>query len=186
MKKPSDPASPGRRRGRPHKFGRPSRLLALTLPEDVVDWLVAQDPDASRAIVRIYDELAGHPPEGPRRASETGAEVVAVGHGRGLILVPPESVEGLPGVAAIPFVGGRAFLALEPGRTIADLELTVVDALEAVGNHDLDRRAALANLRAALRTWRTDPSLRFRERAIIVVERVRPRAGKRSETGASQ
>src|SRR4051794_33832986 len=42
----------GNRRGRPRKFTRPSRRVALTLPEDVIASLQAVDPDLSRAVAR--------------------------------------------------------------------------------------------------------------------------------------
>ena len=172
-----DGQSPGdiRRRGRPPKFGRPSRLLALTLPDDVIEWLLTLDPDPGRAIVGLFGRVGAQLRRHPTPPVPPDAEIASIGSGRGLILVHPEDVEGLPNVAAIPFVGGRAFLALEPGQSIADLELAVVDAIDACGLEDTDRRTSLRRFRETLRTWRNDPGYRFRERAIIVVERVQRR-----------
>ncbi|MFP5379666.1 MAG: hypothetical protein ACLGHP_07950, partial [Vicinamibacteria bacterium] len=58
---------PNRRRGRPHKFGRPARLIALTLPEDVIDWLRHVDPDPARAIVELHarSDARAAAPHGP-------------------------------------------------------------------------------------------------------------------------
>ena len=47
------------RRGRPQKFGRPSRAVTLTLPEDVIAALGRVDDDLSRAIVRVSKPLLG-------------------------------------------------------------------------------------------------------------------------------
>jgi hypothetical protein len=40
------------KRGRPTKFGRASRVVALTLPEDVLSTLRHVHPDPARAIVK--------------------------------------------------------------------------------------------------------------------------------------
>ena len=39
--------------GRPRKFGRPSRAVTLTLPDDVIATLETIDKDLSQAIVRM-------------------------------------------------------------------------------------------------------------------------------------
>ena len=175
------PALTPRRRGRPQKFGRPARLVAMTLPEDVVAWLESIQTDLGRAVVMLYD-AAAHRQTAPQTAGLTGAEIVEVGEGRGLILVDPAVVRGLTGVATIPFSGGRAFLALEPAWTIADLELAVVDCLDG-GVQDKQRRVALTSFRAQLREWRSDPSVRLKARSIIVVERGRARPRSRGQVG---
>lgn len=159
-----------RRRGRPPKFGRPARLVAVTLPNDVIDWLASVDPDVGRAIVRLHDTAARR---GPREAAPAApaAELIDVGEGRALIVVEPGLVRGLDGVAAIPFGEQRAFLALQPTWTMADLELSVVDALDR-GIADAERRAALAEFRDQLRAWRTDRAWSLDARTIIVASRV--------------
>ena len=43
------------RRGRPLKFGRPARVLALTLPHDVVSALQRIHPDPAWAIVSLFE-----------------------------------------------------------------------------------------------------------------------------------
>jgi len=155
-----------RRRGRPPKFGRPARLVAVTLPNDVVAWLEGLDADVARAIVRLHDETLDRKPLRPG-PTPPAAELVDVGEGRALIVVTPSLVRGLAGVAAIPFGKGRAFLALEPAWTMADLELSVVDALEH-GAMDAGNRDALAEFREQLRGWRTDQSMALEPRTIIV------------------
>ena len=147
--------------------------MAVTLPNDVVSWLEALDPDVARAIVRLHDEALHRGPR-PAPAKKAAAELVDVGESRGLIVVDPALVRGLSGVAAIPFGEGRAFLALEPSWTMADLELSVVDYVERESADDA-RRADLMAFREQLREWRNDSSIMLEQRAIIV-------AGKRPAT----
>jgi len=80
------------------------------------------------------------------------------------------AVKRLPGVQIIPLNGHRAFLALEPGRGMPDLELAVRDRLDdrAVNGRE---RQALTELRSLLARWRRDRRLRVESRSIIVVER---------------
>jgi hypothetical protein len=93
-------------------------------------------------------------------------------------------VKRIPGIQIIPLSGNRAFLALEPGRGIADLELAVLDRL---GDTSLSarEREALLHLRTLLGKWRHDDGLQVSSRAIIVVERVggsRRRSARRVKT----
>jgi hypothetical protein len=156
--------------GRPRKFGRPSRVVALTLPEDVIQTLQKREPDLAWAIVSLVDR--GAP---PARGSERrpDAELVTIAGRRSLIVVDREIFRDLPGVNAIPLTDGRALLALEPGRGLSDLELTVLDRLDDAALSQ-GQRQALTGFRAQLKSWRRDATLRFHTRAIIVVERAAP------------
>jgi hypothetical protein len=157
------------KRGRPPKFGRPGQVVALTLPEEVVAGLRRIDLDLAWAVVRLFEKearsaLAAGPAQGV-------AELVAIADRRSLIVVNRAELTRLPGVQIVPVSPTRAFLALEPGFGLNDLELAVTDRLDA-GRIDARERKALTRLRAQLRRWRRDRSLRFRTRAIIEVERV--------------
>jgi hypothetical protein len=143
--------------------------VAVTLPNDVVAWLEALDADVGRAIVRLHDDAVHRDRRAPR-PDPPAAEIADVGDGRGLIVVNPGLVRGLAGVAVIPFGEGRAFLALEPSWTLADLELSVVDALERSAA-DAPRRRELVEFREQLRSWRTDHAITMEPRAIIVAGR---------------
>jgi hypothetical protein len=162
----------GGRRGRPPKFGRPSQVIALTLPDEVIRGLRKVHRDLAWAIVTLFEK---RPLSGANRL-QADAELVTIADHRSLIVVNRDMFTSLPGVSIIPLTGNRAFLAIEPGRGMADLELAVVDRLDEaeIGSRE---RAALTGLRAQLRMWRRDHTLRFHTRAIIVVERVtgRPR-----------
>ena len=155
------------RRGRPSKFGRPSQVVALTLPDEVVGGLRKVHPDLAWAIVTLFEKR----PATAVAEAQPDAELVAMADRRSLIVVNRAVFTSLPGVNIIPLTGNRAMLALEPGRGMSDLELAVIDRQE---DPSVDRRErlALGRLRTQLRTWRRDRVLRFHARAIIVVERV--------------
>jgi hypothetical protein len=164
-------AAERRRRGRPSKFGRPSQLVALTLPVDVLRGLRRVDRDLARAIVRVF-EGAANPADELAEDLQPDAELVKIADRRSLIVVNSAVIRSLPGVSIVPLDGTRAFLALEPGRGVSDLELAVIDRLDdAVQPRE---RQALEQLRRQLRAWRRDPALRFHGRAIIVVETLAP------------
>jgi hypothetical protein len=74
-------------------------------------------------------------------------------------------------VNLIPLNENRAFLALDPGRGMSDLELAVIDRLSDL-SLAAPEREALATLRNQLAVWRRDRGLKFHNRSIIVVEQV--------------
>jgi hypothetical protein len=164
------------KRGRPPKFGRPGRLVALTLPEDVVDWLQIINPDPARAIVSLFERQHDRRTRA-RETARADVELVSIGPRRALIVVSQELFGALHGVSAIPMGAGRAFLALASGRGMADLELAVVDRLEERGLSEAERRG-LTSLRDHLRAWRHDKALTCTTRSIIVVERATPAVGR--------
>jgi len=151
------------KRGRPLKFGRPTQLLTISLPADVVAWLRRLDPDPAWAIVTLF-ERATKQPSGPARP----AELVQLPGKRALILVRPDVFAGLTGVSVVPLSDGRGFLALDSGRGIADLEVAVMDRLDAPAL-GTEQRVALAAVRQMLRDWRQQ-GLQFVSRSILVVE----------------
>jgi len=168
--KPPAERVPGKR-GRPQKFGRPSDVVALTLPKEVIAGLRRVHEDLAWAIVTMFEKRP------PTYVSEPAdVELVTIAGEQSLIVVNRAVFKRLPGVEIVPLTAQRAFLALDAGRGMADLELAVIDRLEsaAVGSRE---RKALAGLLAELRRWRHDPRLRFHTRAIIVVERVRRSRG---------
>ena len=153
-------------RGRPLKFGRPARPIALTLPEDVIDALRDMDPDLARAVVSLVTTHAAAP---ARQRKRRVVDVAPVGRRRALIVVNPNSIPSLPGCALMPIGKDRAFIALEPGRALADLELAVIDELGRPGITARHRRGLLT-LRRSLRRWRRDSRVGVYERSILVLE----------------
>jgi hypothetical protein len=175
---------PHRGRGRPSKFGRPSRVLALTLPEDAIDRLRYVHRDIGWAIVKLLDK-ASRSKAARGENTQPDVELVAVADHRSLIVVNRDLIRHLPGVNILPLNGNRAFLALDIDRGMSDLELAVSDRLAdtTLGRRE---RQALATLRAQLATWRRDHGLQFHTRAIIVVERLVRRPAGRKDIAAAR
>ena len=159
-------ASAHPRRGRPEKFGRPAELVQVTLPSDVVRGLSKIDGDLAQAIVHLFERAPAWALE-----STEDCELVSIADRHFLIVINAAVMRSLPGVDIIPLEGHRAFLALAPGRGVGDLELGVIDRLgepaQAIPGRE---RHALEQLRAQIRAWREDPTLRFHGRAVIVVD----------------
>jgi hypothetical protein len=168
---------PIRKRGRPSKFDRPSRLLALTLPEDVIDGLRKINTDLAWAIVTLVQQQGKHGKMSPASAqadAQAEAALVGIPDRQFLIVVDRTIFKRLPNVNLIPLNGNHAFLALNPGSGVSDLELAVVDRLdEQIA--DRTERDALIRLRSQLRRWRRDRGLAFDQRTIIVGRRAKGR-----------
>jgi hypothetical protein len=159
-----------RRRGRPSKFGRPSRAVALTLPEDVIQALRRVHRDLGWAIVKLLGDEGGGATARQKKEAQPDVELVAVADRRYLIVINQEAIRSLPGVNIVPLSGTRAFLALDVDCGMSDLELTVLDRLRQATLEPRERQA-LTTLRTQLGGWRGDAKLQVHTRAILVVER---------------
>lgn len=151
--------------GRPKKFGRKAEPITVRLPQDVIEALAAIDRDVAWAIVKLLERSKQ---AATKRRTEL-AGLYQIPGGRALILVRPEYFDNLPDVSLIPLSDGRAFLALAPGKGVADLELAVLDQLESRSLAPT-RRTALARLRALLQEWRR-AGIEFEARSIIIARR---------------
>jgi hypothetical protein len=161
------------KRGRPPKFGRPSQLVALTLPTQVIRGLRKVHPDLAWAIVAQFEKRGPMTNGNPRAESE----LVSIGTRDSFLIVINRALfKRLPGVNIVPLTADRAFLALEPGCGVGDLETAVRNRLESSAVATSERRALL-HFRSQLRAWRRNRAFRFHTRTIIVVER--PRSGER-------
>ncbi len=79
--------APNHRPGRPQKYGRPTRAVTVSLPEDVLAWLRAVDADLGRAIVTLAERPGAPPgaggarrirqPRRPRREPSQSAQAIA-------------------------------------------------------------------------------------------------------------
>ena len=112
------------KRGRPLKFGRPTTLVTMSLPGDVLEWLRTIHPDPAWAVVKLFDRAST---KSDKARSGRLADLVQLPGGRALILIKPEPFQHLNRVSIIPLADGRGFLALEDGLGVAHLELAVVD-----------------------------------------------------------
>jgi hypothetical protein len=156
-----------RKRGRPAKFDRPSRLVAMTLPEDVIAALRSRNRDLAKAVVELVGESLDR--VGQRAASAT-VSLVPVAPRRFLITIDASTVTHLPGCDLVPFGSDVAFLALESGRGLSDLTLAVEDRLDEP-RMDERERSALVTIRTALHAWRRDPNFSDEARSIVVLKR---------------
>jgi len=153
----------GSRRGRPRKFGRPSRAVTLTLPEDVIATLQTIDADLSRAVVRAMQPLTSREPSAP-------AELVNYGN-RSLILVPPSRVlRERTGVELVPLSDGRALISMDDRHSISKFELQLTDAL-ADPMLDAENRELFDTLVGILRNARQDDGVEVRRQQIIILHR---------------
>jgi hypothetical protein len=158
------PRRPPQKRGRPQKYGQPARIVAITLPVDVVNALHQIDDDLGWAIVSLVEKTRGR----ALRRPVPEAELVEIGGGQCLIVVDASVFRSLPGVDIVPFSDRQAFLALESGRGMADLELAVQDRLAEL-TPGSRMRAPLQRLLAQLQAWRHGRARRFATRSIILV-----------------
>jgi hypothetical protein len=160
----------GHRRGRPRKFLTPSRAITLTLPEQVIDALGALDPDLSRAVVRLAQPELAKRPHAPAELAQYGQRAV-------IVVNPTRTLEQRAGVSLVPLPDGRALISFERLRTIADLELTIADAID---DHRLSRtdQATFKAIEEILRAARRSKDVTLQQRSIIVLEsRRRLRSG---------
>jgi hypothetical protein len=160
---PARSALPSPRRGRPRKFGAPSRAVTLTLPENVIDALEHVDRDLSRAVVRVAQ------PE-IRKRPHAAAELSTFGSRAVIVITPTPTLERQMGVMLIPLSDGRALISFDESMTAARLELKIEDALEddTLQPGDLE---ILASIRELLKEARRSSSVTLSQRSIIVLER---------------
>jgi hypothetical protein len=153
-------------RGRPRKYGRPSRVVALTLPEDTITALRRVHTDLGHAIVNLVNAFA----DTHDAASRPIVDYEKVGRRRSLIVVDREAVRGIPGCELIPISEERAFLALEDGQGLSDLELAILDRL---ADHSVTgrQREGLEMLRRFLMECRRANDVEVEPRSIFVVEK---------------
>jgi len=159
--------------GRPRKFGRPSRVVAVTLPEDVIDRLAALDTDLGTAIVRLIDR---HP--GVTAPAAFAAEVASYG-AHAVIVVPPFRKLGkLAGVELVPIGGNRALISLDGAHRVPQFELALRDALDHDDMTSSERRT-LDGIADILRDARRSGKVTIAERTIIVLQARRERNSNR-------
>jgi hypothetical protein len=151
----------GVRRGRPPKFTRPSRIVKLTLPEDVVAALRRIDDDLSRAVVRLAEPLIGQAPQAATELKTFGT--------RSVIVVPPSQLlKHHAGVEFVPLPDGRALMCFDEGLPISEIELRIRDALtDSVEAKDRETFEALEQI---LRRARLADRVSVQRRSIIVLQ----------------
>ena len=158
-------------RGRPPKYGRPSRVMTLTLPEDVVARLQAIDDDVGRAIVTLVERKS------PGTAHRRPAEISTFGNHAVIVVTPVRALKRIKGVQLVPIGNGRCLISLVPPNTVPQLEISIRDVL-ADGAVSGAERTTLEDIAEILREVRVSREAVPKEHTIIVLEsrrQARPR-----------
>ena len=162
------------RRGRPQKFGRPSRAVTLTLPEDVISALSGVDDDLSRAVVRLSQPLMADVV--PRPA----AELSKYGHSAVIVVKQLPALGRIPGVTLVPLPDGRALISLDDAMSVHEFELKLRDAVEAQTDLAPRERSLMMSIGDILKSARLEKNVTVHQRHIIVLQASRPRANRRT------
>ena len=162
-------ATPKHGPGRPPKYGRPSRAVTVTLPEDVLARLSAVDADLGRAIVKVAERNGK-----PHVRAVRPAELATYGNHAVIIVNPARALKRLAGVQLVPVGNGRALISLDRPHSIPQLELSVRDAIEG-GDMSGAERQTLEAIAEILRQARSSRGVTLEERTIIVLESKRQR-----------
>lgn len=157
--------------GRPQKFGRPSQVVTLTLPEDVLARLRAVDTDLGRAIVTLVERKGSTPSRALR-----SAELTAYGNHAVIIVNPAKALKQLPGVQLVPIGNGRALISLQNPNSIPQFEIDLRDSVDAT-HINKDERETLKAIADILRHARRSRGVSLTERSIIVLESKRHHRG---------
>ncbi len=149
--------------GRPPKYGRQSRAVALTLPEDVIDRLEAIDTDLGRAVVSMVERRST-----TRIRTVPPAELASYGGHAIIVVTPVRTLKRLKGVELVPIGNGRALIALDHAHGVARLELQIRDAMEDAKVAPAERET-LEAVSDILRRARSSRGVVLEERTIIVL-----------------
>ena len=151
------------RRGRPQKFGRPSRAVTMTLPEDVVAALGGVDADLGRAVVRLAQPLLADVVHRP------AAELAKYGTSAIIIVKQFKALADMAGVTLVPLPDGRAVISLDDSMSVHEFELRIRDAIETADLQPRER-AALALIGEILKSARQTKGVVVQQRKIIVLQ----------------
>ncbi len=154
--------------GRPRKFGRPSRAVTVTLPDDVLTRLTGVDDDLGRAIVTLVERSHA------RVRTVKPAEMASYGNHAVIVVTPVPALRRLEGVQLVPIGNGRALISLARTQSIPEFELGLGDALARNGVTDVERQT-LGAIADILRQTRRSRRGTLAERKIIVFESKRRR-----------
>jgi hypothetical protein len=157
--------------GRPRKFGRPSRAVTVTLPEDVLERLGVLDADLGRAIVTLVER------KGARVrtvARVEPAEIASYGNHAVIVVTPVNALKRIAGVQLVPIGNGRAMISLERTHSVPEFELGLGDAL-AQDHVSESERHTLGAIAEILKHARRSRRVILEERTIIVLETKRQR-----------
>jgi len=156
--------------GRPRKFGRPSRAVTVTLPEDVLTRLGVLDTDLGRAIVTLVERRGAR----ARGRAVKPAEIASYGRHAVIIVTPVNALRRIAGVQLVPIGNGRALISLERTHSVPEFELGIGDVLSQGDITETERRT-LGAIADILKQTRRSRRVMLEERTIIVFEMKRQR-----------
>lgn len=162
-----------RGRGRPRKFAGPTRAVTITLPESVLSTLSSVHKDISRAIVQLTERRLRH--------KHPLAELVTFGRHAVITVRPTPTLEKRADVQLVPLPDGRALISFAQAQTIAELELTLNDALEDPSLAPDDRELFEAIVRILKEARRSRTVLVQRRNIIVLESGQRRRSAKRRQ-----
>jgi hypothetical protein len=151
------------RRGRPPKYGRPSRAVTVTLPEDILARLASVHADIGSAIVSLVERHTT-----TRVTPVRAAEVARYGNHAVIVVNPSSTLRRLRGVHLVPIGNGRVLISLSGSTSISSLELQVRDALERMEPESRDREG-LESVAEFLRRGRGERGVTSEPRTIVVL-----------------
>jgi hypothetical protein len=138
-------------------------VVTVTLPEETLARLAELDGDRALAIVRAT-ELAVASLEG---RPVPAVEVQEVSTKTGVITVPASpALLALRGLRLIEIRPSRYLIVLEPGTALAEVEISVLDALEGLAPEGQDH-TVLAELLRSLRASRRSERARTGELILV-------------------
>ncbi len=154
----------GKSPGRPPKFAGPSRVVTVTLPEDTLALLSAIDGDRARAIVRATEYASAQ-----YGGDDPSVKMQAVSPNTAVITVPESpTLSALDGLTLIQISPSRYLIVVEPGTSLVQVEISILDALESLPDTDTRDRSVLSELLRSLRASRRTERARTGE--LILVE----------------
>jgi len=149
------------RRGRPRKFGRPSRAVTLTLPDDVIARLEGLHSDLSYAVAQLVDTSGPRMPRSP-------AELVTFGDSAVIVVPRSNAITARTDAELVPLTDGRALLAFDEDISVPQFELQLRDALAdpALARSERSVFEALADI---LQSTRGGRGVTLGQRRIVVL-----------------
>ncbi len=142
-------------KGRPPKFQEESAPITLTLPRRIIHLLDAINPDRAKAIVRCVETLTTQ-----KTTPDSKIEILQVSEGSGLIVIPPlSSLKRIPGLEFLEISPFRYILAIPSGTAVESLEISIVDLLEHLTEHEEEEREVLRELRSKIGEHRRESLL---------------------------
>ena len=157
------------RRGRPQKFGRPSRAVTLTLPDDVIAALTGVDDDLSRAVVQLSQPLLTDVVVKPP------AELSKYGDSAVIVVKSLLALNRMRGVSLVPLPDGRALISLDESISVHEFELMLGDAIDDGAGLEPWERSVMASILEILKSARHNHEITVHQRSIIVLQSARHR-----------